>query len=66
MRAQPDYPFVTAAIEAFADWWTQRRHRSRELDVLSRSDLEAVAKDIGVAAADLRTLDAASFRSRGA
>jgi len=27
MRTRSDYPFVTAVIEIFADWWKQRRDR---------------------------------------
>jgi hypothetical protein len=27
MRPRSDYPFVTAVIEIFADWWKQRRDR---------------------------------------
>jgi hypothetical protein len=63
MRAQPDYPLVTAAIEAFADWWTRRHNRTHGLDSASRLDRDAIAKDIGVRAADLRTIDASALRS---
>ena len=27
MRTQPDYPIVTAAIEALVDWWKQLAQR---------------------------------------
>ena len=57
MRAQPDYPLVTAAIEVFADWWKQQRDRTRDLDFVTASELDTIAKDIGVSAADLRKLD---------
>jgi hypothetical protein len=57
MRAQADYPLVTALIDIFADWWKDRRDRRHDLDSLDRSDLEAIAKDVGVSVADLRELD---------
>ena len=46
MRAQADYPFVTAAIEIFADWWKQRRDRKHELGFLAKSKLEGIARAI--------------------
>jgi uncharacterized protein YjiS (DUF1127 family) len=57
MRAQPDYPFVTAVIEIFAHWLKRRQDRSHDLDGLSRSDLHRIAKDIGISVADLRKLE---------
>jgi hypothetical protein len=57
MRAQLDYPMVTAAIEVFADWWKQHRDRPRDLDYVTAPDLDTIARDIGVSTADLRRLN---------
>ena len=57
MRAQQDYPFVTTAIEVFADWWKRKPDRRHDLDFLAKSDLEAIAKDMGLSVGDLRQLD---------
>jgi uncharacterized protein YjiS (DUF1127 family) len=57
MRAQPDYPFVTAVIEIFADWLKRRQDRTHDLEGLSRSDLHDIAKDIGVSVDELQKLE---------
>jgi uncharacterized protein YjiS (DUF1127 family) len=58
MRAhQQDYPLVTSAIDIFADWWKRRRDRHHDLDLMAKSDLRSIAKDIGVSTADLQVLD---------
>jgi uncharacterized protein YjiS (DUF1127 family) len=56
MQASTQYPVVTAVLNIIADWWKRHRERSSLLDLPS-ADLERVAKDLGVSAADLRELD---------
>src|SRR5262245_36720381 len=57
MQTQLEYPVVTALIDVIADWWRQRDRRRSGLAAVPGSEVERMARDIGVTAAELRALD---------
>jgi hypothetical protein len=57
MQAQQDYPRVTAVLDLVADWYKRRQRHSSGLEGLPESEVDKIAKDMGVSSADLRALD---------
>lgn len=56
MQGQADYPVVTAMINVIAHWWKRRERGRHDLWNLTDSDVERIARDVGVSARELRTL----------
>jgi hypothetical protein len=57
MYAQPEYPRVSAVLDAIADWVKHRRSHRHGLDGLPDSEVHRIAHDMGISSADLRALD---------
>jgi len=63
MQPQLDYARLVILIDRVADWLRRRERRgSYGLAGLPDSDVARIARDIGVSAADLRTLDQSGDR----
>ena len=57
METSREYPVVTAVMDIVTDWWKRRGGGQSDLFNLADADVEGIAKDMGVSAAELRALD---------
>lgn len=56
MQGQTEYPVVTAFLDVIAEWWKRHERNSYALWNLPDTDVERIARDVGVSARELRVL----------